>query len=165
MTETVDVQRGEYVFGAEDGQLVYSGDGLVHVGPGDDRAAGDRIAASDVADVRTGIDRSVSGFHTIGVTLGLVATLFTGTSAQMFANGAGIDLVSAGTALCAAVGWLAAVQYYRADRGSLRLLVVDTADGEFVFYTQSDGETVDRIADGLRDAGQSSADGPPVPSA
>lgn len=148
MDDVINVQRGEYVFGAEDGQLRYTDEAVVHVPDGG--ADANRIPAADVVDVRRTVDRSVTGFRAIGVVIGLVALLFTGVTGQLVASGAGVGIVTVGTALCAAFGWLTAIQYYRAEHGELDVVAIETTDEQLVFYTQGDGEGVDRIVEALR---------------
>lgn len=159
MQETIAVQEGEYVFGQDDDQLRYTGDALV-LEDDDDRSVDDGIALEDVTDVRTVVDKSVAGFRMIGIALGLFALLFTGITVQMVLDGARINMVTAGTGLSAAFGWLGAVQYYRAERGTVTGVVVETSDDEFVFYTRSDEEAVDGLVKAIR-----THDGRPVEAA
>lgn len=153
MSEAIAAQRGEYVFGTEDGRLAVSGEQLEYVGPGEDETDADRIPIDEVTHVGTAVDKSVSGFRTIGVALGLFALLFTGLAVQMALAGAELDVVTVGTGLSAGFGWLGAVQYYRADRGTFRVIAVRTDDGEHVYYTQRDDDAVDRLARELRSDG------------
>lgn len=157
MQEAIDGQRDEYVFGAEDGRLVFTGEQLRYL-DGETGTEADAIAVADVTDVRTAVDESVTGFRVIGIAIGLVALLFTGATANLIASGAGVDLISVGSALCGAFGWLAAIQYYRAERGALTVVVIDTSDDEYVFYTQASDDDVDSfvaaLAENARDAGK-----------
>lgn len=152
MPEAIHVQRDEYVFGADDDRLVFTGEHLQYVdADGGPEIDAERIPATDVTGVRTEADASVTGFHVIGIAIALVALLFTVATARLVLGGAAVSLATVGSALCAAFGWLAASQYFRVEGGELTVIVVETATEEFVFYTQAGVEEVEAVVEAMRE--------------
>lgn len=150
MCEKINAQRGEYTIGNDDDQLIWTEERLRHEDRSGNAVTVTRISREEITAVRTQVDKSVTGFGIMGAAVGAVALLLTVAAIELFAEGAPLNAITVGTYFSAVLAWPTAVWLYRSEHGVINVLIVETEDEVFRFYTRAD-EEFDRIVEDLRE--------------
>lgn len=149
--ELSDVYRDEYEPSVDGQKLVCTDSVVRHVVDGPDGPDETTVDVDEITAVYRDVDRSLTGFRPLGLFYLLFALPFTAASIAFVASGAGVDVVTGGVTLSAALLWYGFASFYWQDQGTYEALEIRTDEGKYLFLTPQERNSFEGLATHLRE--------------
>ncbi|MCU4971152.1 hypothetical protein OB955_00165 [Halobacteria archaeon AArc-m2/3/4] len=135
LVETI-VQRDEFTLNA-DGQPLICTTKSIHYGT--ESANPIEIPHESITEMRIFIDKSLTGFSTLGHVFLLIAFFLTALSIQLVTSGAPLlDVITLGTYFSTLLAYPSALMFYKMEVGEAKVLRIETPENRFEFISTED---------------------------